>query len=283
MGAGVETTDGRLPLAIQGRPLHGDRLRAAGGERAGEVGVLLAGLYAERRDDGRRAGADARPHRADARRGRRAASRVRPTSVTIWPAERLALGEVEVPGDFSSAAPFLVAATLFPGSELHVHGVNLNPRRTGLLARARAHGRATSPSTTGARSAASRAATSTSARPSCRRRRSAPTRCRSRSTSCRSSRSRRRAPAGDSRLRGAAELRAKETDRIEATVDAAARARGARRAATEDGFAVRGVPTRLRGGRDRQPRRPPHRDARRRRRARLARGRRDRGARLRRQ
>ena len=38
-----------------------------------------------------------------------------------------------MPGDFSSAAPFVVAATLVPGSELHVHGVNLNPRRTGLL------------------------------------------------------------------------------------------------------------------------------------------------------
>ena len=56
----------------------------------------------------------------------RRASRVRP-------AERLELGEIEVPGDFSSAAPFIVAATLVPGSELHIHGVNLNPRRTGLL------------------------------------------------------------------------------------------------------------------------------------------------------
>ena len=51
----------------------------------------------------------------------------------MQPAERLELGEIEVPGDFSSAAPFIVAATLVPGSELHIHGVNLNPRRTGLL------------------------------------------------------------------------------------------------------------------------------------------------------
>ena len=51
----------------------------------------------------------------------------------MQPAQRLELGAVEVPGDFSSAAPFIVAATLVPGSELHVHGVNLNPRRTGLL------------------------------------------------------------------------------------------------------------------------------------------------------
>jgi 3-phosphoshikimate 1-carboxyvinyltransferase len=38
-----------------------------------------------------------------------------------------------VPGDFSAAAPFVVAATLLPGSELTIHDVGLNPRRTGLL------------------------------------------------------------------------------------------------------------------------------------------------------
>jgi 3-phosphoshikimate 1-carboxyvinyltransferase len=52
---------------------------------------------------------------------------------------------------------------------------------------------------------------------------------------------------GDSVLRGAAELRAKETDRIEAVVDGLRRL-GAHIRATEDGFVVRGVPTRLRGG-----------------------------------
>ena len=38
-----------------------------------------------------------------------------------------------MPGDISSAAPFLVAAALLPGSHLTVHDVGLNPRRTGLL------------------------------------------------------------------------------------------------------------------------------------------------------
>ena len=49
-------------------------------------------------------------------------------------------------------------------------------------------------------------------------------------------------------IRGAAELRAKETDRIEATVDAL-RALGVRARATEDGLKVTGVPARPRGGR----------------------------------
>src|SRR5262249_14235989 len=59
--------------------------------------------------------------------------RRRPTSVSIEPAARLQLEEVVVPGDFSAAAPFLVAATLLAGSELTIHNVGLNRRRTGLL------------------------------------------------------------------------------------------------------------------------------------------------------
>ena len=38
-----------------------------------------------------------------------------------------------MPGDFSSAAPFIAAATLIPESRITIHDVNLNPRRTGLL------------------------------------------------------------------------------------------------------------------------------------------------------
>src|SRR5581483_10254892 len=47
--------------------------------------------------------------------------------------ERLRLPQVVVPGDISSAAPFLVAAALLPGSRLTVHDVGLNPHRTGIL------------------------------------------------------------------------------------------------------------------------------------------------------
>ncbi len=52
---------------------------------------------------------------------------------------------------------------------------------------------------------------------------------------------------GGSRVRGARELREKETDRIE-TVTNALRALAVRIVATDDGFRVRGVPTRPRGG-----------------------------------
>lgn len=50
------------------------------------------------------------------------------------PVERLALPDMEVPGDFSSAAPHLVAAALLADPEVRLEGVNLNPGRTGLVA-----------------------------------------------------------------------------------------------------------------------------------------------------
>jgi 3-phosphoshikimate 1-carboxyvinyltransferase len=50
------------------------------------------------------------------------------------PVDRLALPDIEVPGDFSSAAPHLVAGALLGDPEVRLVGVNLNPARTGLLA-----------------------------------------------------------------------------------------------------------------------------------------------------
>ena len=132
-GRGVETADGRLPLGVEGAPLAGDRVRAARRERAGEVCVLLAGLYARGEDDRGRARADPRPHRADARGRRARTSRAAPGRSRRAAPSGSALGEVEVPGDISSAAPFVLAADAAPGSELMVAGVGVNPRRTGFL------------------------------------------------------------------------------------------------------------------------------------------------------
>jgi 3-phosphoshikimate 1-carboxyvinyltransferase len=53
--------------------------------------------------------------------------------VTVKPAPWLEVEEIVVPGDLSSAAFFLVAATLLPRSELLVRDVGVNPTRTGLL------------------------------------------------------------------------------------------------------------------------------------------------------
>ncbi len=53
--------------------------------------------------------------------------------VSIRPPKRLELGELAVPADFSSAAFFLAAALLVPGSEVALEEVGNNPTRTGLL------------------------------------------------------------------------------------------------------------------------------------------------------
>jgi 3-phosphoshikimate 1-carboxyvinyltransferase len=246
MGAGIETNDGRLPLAIQGRPLHGIDYALPVASAQVKSSILLAGLYA----DGETTVAEPAPTRDHTERMlEKAGARitVRAGSVTVRPADRLALGDVEVPGDFSSAAPFVIAATLVPGSELHVHGVNLNPRRTGLLeilqrmgAKITVYNRRDiggepagdleirSAPLVGTTVGADEVAVAIDELPLF-------------ALAAASAR-------GDSVLTGAAELRAKETDRIEATVDAL-RALGVRARAREDGFTVTGVPARLRGGR----------------------------------
>jgi 3-phosphoshikimate 1-carboxyvinyltransferase len=53
--------------------------------------------------------------------------------VALRPPKRLRLGEFAVPTDFSSAAFFIAAALLVPGSEITLEGVGTNPTRTGLL------------------------------------------------------------------------------------------------------------------------------------------------------
>ena len=247
MGASIETTEGHAPLRIVGGPLAPVDYELPVASAQVKSAILLAGLYAEGDATTVVEPAPTRDHteRLLAAAGARVEARER--SVSVWPTERLELGAVEVPGDFSSAAPFLVAATLVPGSELHVHGVNLNPRRTGLLTiLERMGGRITvynrrsiggepggdlevrSAELVGTRVGRAEVALAIDELPLF-------------ALAAASAH-------GESVLRGAEELRAKETDRIEAVVDGL-RGLGAHVRATPDGFVVRGVPTRLRGGR----------------------------------
>ncbi len=54
-------------------------------------------------------------------------------AVTVQPPDRLRCVDVVVPGDFSSAAFWLVLGVLHPSAELRIENVGLNPTRTGLL------------------------------------------------------------------------------------------------------------------------------------------------------
>ena len=246
MGADVETDDGHLPLGIGGRPLRSITYELPVASAQVKSAILLAGLYAT----GETTVVEPAPTRDHTELMLEAAGVTltrREMSVTVQPPERLELGEIEVPGDFSSAAPFIVAATLVPGSELHIHGVNLNPRRTGLLTiLERMGGRVTvyNRRRIGGEPAGDLEVRSAELVATTVLGPEVPLAIDelplfALAASC---------AHGSSRLRGAEELRAKESDRIEATADAL-RALGQHVLATEDGFRIRGVPTRPRGGR----------------------------------
>jgi 3-phosphoshikimate 1-carboxyvinyltransferase len=133
MGGEVETTDGHAPIVVRGSgALYGIEIEPEVASAQVKSAILLAALNA----DGPTTVVERIPTRdhtelmlgaAGARLRRRA------TSVTLEPAGALRLDEVLVPGDFSSAAPLLVAAALVPGSDLTIHDLGVNPRRTGLL------------------------------------------------------------------------------------------------------------------------------------------------------
>jgi 3-phosphoshikimate 1-carboxyvinyltransferase len=53
--------------------------------------------------------------------------------ITSGPVDSLYSQKIVVPGDISSAAYFMVAATIIPGSHIEVKGVGVNPTRTGIL------------------------------------------------------------------------------------------------------------------------------------------------------
>jgi 3-phosphoshikimate 1-carboxyvinyltransferase len=134
MGAHVETVDGHAPLVVEAAaPLHAIRYELPVASAQVKSCVLLAGLFAT---SGRTSVVEARPSRDHTERMLEAAGvRVRRKAgePAVWPAEHLQPLSLAIPGDFSSAAPFVVAATLLPGSTIRVHGVGLNPTRTGLL------------------------------------------------------------------------------------------------------------------------------------------------------
>jgi 3-phosphoshikimate 1-carboxyvinyltransferase len=170
----------------------------------------------------------------------------RPGEVSVWPAGRLQPLSLDVPGDISSAAPFVVAATILPDSELHILGVNVNPTRTGLLDVLERMGGRVSPynrRTVTGEPVADLAVQHAELVATAVDRREVPLLVDELPLFCLLA----SVARGRRVVRGAEELRVKETDRID-SVTAALRAVGAHIEATRDGFRIRGVPTRFRGG-----------------------------------
>ncbi len=140
MGARIEADHGLPPLHIQG----GQRLRGIDytlpvASAQLKSALLLAGLYA----DGETHIREPQPTRDYSERMLAAFEypiAFRAGEASILGGHRLRATDIKVPADFSSAAFFLVAASLVPGSELRLQRVGMNPRRIGLLHVLRAMG-----------------------------------------------------------------------------------------------------------------------------------------------
>ena len=245
MGAHVESADGKPPLVLEGGELRGIRYELPVASAQVKSCVLLAGLYAA----GRTTVVEPLPTRDHTERmleaaGVRVARQQR--RVSVGPAERLHLGEVDVPGDFSAAAPFIVAATLLPGSELTIHEIGLNPRRTGLLdvlARMGARITVFNRHLSGGEPVGDLEIRSAELTATAVTAQEVPLMVDELPLFALAA----AGAHGESRVEGAQELRVKETDRIE-TVTSSLRALGIRIAASDDGLGVRGVPSRPQGG-----------------------------------
>ncbi|MCC6485761.1 MAG: 3-phosphoshikimate 1-carboxyvinyltransferase [Armatimonadetes bacterium] len=133
MGATIFARSGDLaPLAVRGGYLKGIDLESPIASAQVKSSVLLAGLFA----DGQTTVTEPSPSRDHTERMLRAFGadlKREERSVTLQPGSQLRGRTVEVPGDISSAAFFIVGALITPGSALRIHNVGVNPTRTGLL------------------------------------------------------------------------------------------------------------------------------------------------------
>ncbi len=134
MGAKIDTeADGTPPLHVHGgQTLHGIEFVSPVASAQIKSAVLLAGLYAH----GETSVTEPHPTRDYTERMLSAFGvdiAFSPGKARLHGGQRLRATDIVVPADFSSAAFFLVAASIIPGSELRLKQVGLNPRRTGLL------------------------------------------------------------------------------------------------------------------------------------------------------
>jgi 3-phosphoshikimate 1-carboxyvinyltransferase len=132
MGARIDATDGRPPLVI-----HGARLRAISHEPATpsaqvKSAVLLAGLHARGRTEVVEPSAT-RDHTERALEAFGVRVDRAGLSVSLEGGQRLRAADLVIPGDISSAVFWLVLAAGRPGSMLEVDGVGLNPTRSAVL------------------------------------------------------------------------------------------------------------------------------------------------------
>ncbi len=141
MGAHIDTAEGgTAPLRIWGgRRLRGIDYELPVASAQVKSALLLAGLYAE----GRTCITEPAPTRDHTERmlgGLGYPVQRRDATVCLEGGGRLGAAAIEVPADISSAAFFLAGASIVPGSELVLEHVGVNPTRTGAIDILRAMG-----------------------------------------------------------------------------------------------------------------------------------------------
>jgi 3-phosphoshikimate 1-carboxyvinyltransferase len=248
MGVEMDTADGLPPVTVHATgvvtpieyrpPVASAQVKSC---------LLFAGLFAERGVTVIEEAIATRDHTE--RMLQRAGVPVdrRPGRISISPVRELVLPEIPVPGDFSSAAPFIAAATILQGSNLTLRNISINPTRTGLLAALERMGARVG--LFGRRWAAGEPVADIEVRPA---------------ELVATDIEPEMVPSlidelpllvllasfarGTTTIRGAGELRVKESDRIRTVVELMNLC-GGHVTELEDGFEVLGVPHRLRGGR----------------------------------
>jgi 3-phosphoshikimate 1-carboxyvinyltransferase len=132
MGARLTLTDGHAPLIIDGGPLKAIDYTTPVPSAQVKSCILLAGLETAGTTTVREA-VRTRDHSELALRAFGASVARTADSVSISGPQALHAIDAAVPGDLSSAAFFLCAAMLFPGSNLVIDALGLNPTRASLL------------------------------------------------------------------------------------------------------------------------------------------------------
>lgn len=134
MGADITSVKGNdcAPLRIKGTPLHGIHYHSKVASAQVKSAILLAGLYA----DGETRVTEptiSRNHSEIMLRTFGADIRTEDKTAIVQPNPLLHGQKITVPGDISSAAYFIAAGLLVPGSEILIKNVGINPTRDGIL------------------------------------------------------------------------------------------------------------------------------------------------------
>ena len=132
MGAEITLTDSHAPMVIEGHPLRAVEYTTPIPSAQVKTAILFAGLQAEGRTTVRES-VRTRDHSELALRAFGARLDRDRDSVSLDGGQKLAAIEANVPGDLSSAAFFLCATMLFPGSSLVFDALGMNPTRASLL------------------------------------------------------------------------------------------------------------------------------------------------------